>query len=128
MVDSRLHFHPFRLNQPAPGYGRPTDTASILLGRYLQSDSQEQSRHNHQLAYRQIPILKDYNKIIFFARTIVHWNALTFYIPVLPTVAQLRYAVCQVVPQLTSLRCYNVVLMLRFGHENFVNNVVSMFL
>ena len=29
--------------------------------------------------------------------------------------------------QLTSLRCYNVVLTLRFGHENVVNNVVSMF-
>ena len=28
--------------------------------------------------------------------------------------------------QLTSLRCYNVVLTLRFGHENVVNNVVSM--
>ena len=30
-------------------------------------------------------------------------------------------------PKLTSLRCYNVVLTLRFGHENGVNNVVSMF-
>ena len=29
--------------------------------------------------------------------------------------------------QLTSLPCYNVVLTLRFGHENIVNNVVSMF-
>ena len=29
--------------------------------------------------------------------------------------------------QLTSLRCYNVVRTLRFGHANVVNNVVSMF-
>ena len=46
-----------------------------------------QSRHNHKLAYRQIPTLKDYYKYTFFASTIVHWNALPFYIPVLPTVA-----------------------------------------
>ena len=56
-----------------------------------------QSRHNHQLAYRQIPTLKDYYKYTFFPRTIVHWNALPFYIPVLPTVAQFSHAVCQVV-------------------------------
>ena len=56
-----------------------------------------QSRHNHQLAYRQIPTLKDYYKFTFFPRTIVHWNALSFYIPVLPTVAQFSHAVCQVV-------------------------------
>ena len=29
--------------------------------------------------------------------------------------------------QLTSLRCYNVVLTLQYGHENVVNNVVSLF-
>ena len=56
-----------------------------------------QSRHNHQLAYRQIPTLKDYYKFTFFPRTIVHWNALPFYIPVLSTVAQFSHAVCQVV-------------------------------
>ena len=56
-----------------------------------------QSRHNHLLAYRQIPTLKDYYKYTFFPHTIVHWNALTFYIPVLPTVAQFSHVVCQVV-------------------------------
>ena len=55
------------------------------------------SRNNHQLAYRQIPPLKDYYKFILFPRTIVHWNALPFYIPVLPTVAQFIHTVCQVV-------------------------------
>ena len=55
-----------------------------------------QSRYSHQLAYRQIPTLND--KFTFFPRTIVHWNALPFYIPtVLPTVAQFSHAVCQVV-------------------------------
>ena len=42
-------------------------------------------------------VLKDYYKYTFFPRTIVHWNALPFYIPVLPTVAQFSHAVCQVV-------------------------------
>ena len=56
-----------------------------------------QSRHNHQLAYRQIPKHKDYYKHTFFPRTIVYWNALPFYIYVLPTVAQFSHAVCQVV-------------------------------
>ena len=51
-----------------------------------------QSRHNQQLDNKQIPTLKDYYKFTFFLRTIVHWNALPFYITVLPTVAQL----CQV--------------------------------
>ena len=57
-----------------------------------------QSRHNQQLSYRQIPTLKDYYKYTFFPRTIVHWNALPFYIPLLPTVAQFIHTVCQVVP------------------------------
>ena len=39
--------------------------------------STRQSRHNYQLAYRQIPTLKDYYKYIFFPCTIVHWNALS---------------------------------------------------
>ena len=57
-----------------------------------------QSKHNHHLAYRQIPTLKDYYKYItFFPRTTVHWNALPFYITVLPTVAQFSHAVCKVV-------------------------------
>ena len=54
-----------------------------------------QSRYNHLLAYRQIPTLKDYYKYTFFPRTIVHWNALPFYIPVLSTVTQFSHAVCQ---------------------------------
>ena len=54
------------------------------------------SQDNHLLAYRQIPTLKDYYKYMytFFPRTIVHWNALPFYIPVLPTVAQFSHAAC----------------------------------
>ena len=56
-----------------------------------------QSRHNHQLPYRQIPTLKEYHKYTFFPHTIDHWKALPFYIPVLPTVAQFSHAVCQVV-------------------------------
>ena len=56
-----------------------------------------QSRYNHQLAYRQIPTLKDYYKYTYILRTIIHWNALPPYIPVLPTVAQFSHAVCQVV-------------------------------
>ena len=36
------------------------------------------SRHNHLLAYRQIPTFKDYYKYTFFPRTIVHWDALPF--------------------------------------------------
>ena len=35
-----------------------------------------QSRHNHPLAYRQIPTLRDYYKYSFFSRTIIHWNDL----------------------------------------------------
>ena len=72
------------------------DLVAIPAADYLITNTR-QSRHNHQLAYRQIPTLKDYYKFTFFPRTVVHWNALPFYIPVLPTVAQFSHAVCQVV-------------------------------
>ena len=49
------------------------------------------------LAYRQIPTLKSYDKYTFFPRTIIHWNALPAFIPLLPTLAQFSNAVCQVV-------------------------------
>ena len=72
------------------------DLVAIPAADYLIPNT-GQSRHNHQLAYRQIPTLKDYYKFTFFPRTIVHWKALPFYIPVLPTVAQFSRGVCQVV-------------------------------
>ena len=72
------------------------DLVAIPAADYLIPNSR-QSRHNHLLAYRHIPTLKDYCKYTFFPRTIVHWNALPFYIPVLPTVTQFSHAVCQVV-------------------------------
>ena len=72
------------------------DLVAIPAANYLIPNTR-QSRHNHLLAYRQIPTLKDYYKYTFFPRTIVHWNALPFYIPDLPTVAQFSHAVCQVV-------------------------------
>ena len=72
------------------------DLVTIPAADYLIPNTR-QSRHNHLRAYRQIPTLKDYYKYTFFPRTIVHWNALPFYIPVLPTVAQFSHAVCQVV-------------------------------
>ena len=72
------------------------DLVAIPAADYLIPNTR-QSRHNHPLAYGQIPTLKDYYKYTFFLRTIVHWNALPFYIPVLPNVAQFSHAVCQVV-------------------------------
>ena len=47
--------------------------------------------------YLQIHTLKDYNRFTFFPRTIIHWNALPAYIPVLPTLAQFSNAVCHVI-------------------------------
>ena len=72
------------------------DLVAISAANYIIPNTR-QSRQNHQLAYRQIPTLKDYYKYTFFPHTIVHWNALPFYIPVLPTctVAQFSHAVCQ---------------------------------
>ena len=72
------------------------DLEAIHAADYLIPNTR-QSIHNHQLAYRQIPTLKDYYKYTFFPRTIVHWNALPLYIPILPTVAQFGHAMCQVV-------------------------------
>ena len=72
------------------------DLVAIPAADYLIPNTR-QSRHNHLLAYKKIPILKDYCKYTFFPRTIVHWNAFPFYIPVLPIVAQFSHAVCQVV-------------------------------
>ena len=72
------------------------DLVAIPAADYLIPNTR-QSRHNHLRAYRQIPTLKDYYMYTFFPCTIVHWNALPFYIPALPTVAQFSHAVCQVV-------------------------------
>ena len=58
------------------------DLVAIPAADYLIPNTR-QSRHNHQLAYRQIPTLKDYYKFTFFPSTIVLWNALPFYSPVL---------------------------------------------
>ena len=58
------------------------DLVAIPAADYLIPNTR-QSRHNHQLAYRQIQTLKDYYKYTFFPRAIVHWNALPFYILVL---------------------------------------------
>ena len=69
---------------------------AIPAADYLTPNTR-QSRHNHLVAYRQISTLKDYYKYTFFPRTIVHWNALPFHIPILPTVVQFSHAVCQVV-------------------------------
>ena len=80
-VDSRL----------ALMYKITYDLVAIPAADYLIPNTR-QSRHNHQLAYRQYPTCKDYYKYTFFPHTIVHWNALPVFITVLPTVA-----VCQVV-------------------------------
>ena len=77
-------------------YNITYDLVAIPAADYLIPITR-QSRHNHLLAYEQIPTLKDYYKYTFFPRTIVHWNALPFYIPVLPSVTQFSHAVCQVV-------------------------------
>ena len=56
------------------------DLVAIPAADYLIPNTR-QSRHNHQLAYRQIPTLKDYYKFTFFRHTIVHLNTIPFYIP-----------------------------------------------
>ena len=94
-----------------------------LVANYLIPNTR-QSRHNHLLPYRQIPTLKDYYKYTFFSRTIVHWNALPFYIPVLPTVAQFSHAVSQVVhvsPQISKV-------LLPFNYTNPSLSLVYFFL
>ena len=72
------------------------DIVAIPASDYL-TPNRRQSRHIHTLAYRQIPTLKNYNKYTFFPRTIIHWNALSAFIPLLPTLAQCSNAVYQVV-------------------------------
>ena len=69
---------------------------SIPASYYL-TPNRRQSRHIHSLAYRQISTLKNYYKYTFFPRTVIHWNALPAFIPLLPTLAQFSNAVCQVV-------------------------------
>ena len=51
------------------------DLVAIPAADYLIPNTRH-SRHNHLLAYRQIPTFKDYYKYTLFPRTIVHWNAL----------------------------------------------------
>ena len=77
-------------------YKSTYDLVAIPAADYLIPNTR-QPRHNHLEAYRQIPTLKDYYKYTYLPRTIVHWNALPFYIPVLPTVEQFSHAVSQVV-------------------------------
>ena len=72
------------------------DLVAIPASNYL-TPNRRQSRHIYSLAYRQIPSLKNYAKYTFFPRTIIHWNALSAFIPLLPTVTQFSNAVCQVV-------------------------------
>ena len=72
------------------------DLVAILASDYL-TPNRRQSRHIHTLAYRQIPTLKNYDKYTFFPRTIIHWNALPAFIPLLPTLVQFSNAVGQVV-------------------------------
>ena len=72
------------------------DIVAIPASDYL-TPNRRQSRHIHTLAYRQIPTLKNYDKYPFFPRTIIHWNALPSFIPLLPTLAQFSNAVCQLV-------------------------------
>ena len=99
------------------------DLVTIPAADYLIPNTR-QSRHNRQLAYRQIRTLKDYYKYTFFSRTTVHWNALPFYIPVLPTVAQFSHVVCQVVhvsPQISEV-------LLSFNYTNSSPSLVYFFL
>ena len=112
-IDSRLT-HMYKITY---------DLVTIPAADYLIPNTR-QSRHNRQLAYRQIPTLKDYYKCTFFSRTTVHWNALPFYIPVLPTVAQFSHVVCQVVhvsPQISEV-------LLSFNYTNSSPSLVYFFL
>ena len=56
-------------------YKITSDLLAIPAADYLIPNTR-QSRHNHQLAYRQIQTLKDFFKLTLFPRTIVHWNGL----------------------------------------------------
>ena len=72
------------------------DLVAIPVEDYLVRNRRE-SKFIHPLAYRQIQTSTNYYKFSFFPRTIVHWNALPTSIVMLPTLAQLSHAVCQVV-------------------------------
>ena len=72
------------------------DLVAIPASQYLTRNTRL-SRHIHPLSYRQIPTLKDYYRLTFFPRSVIHWNTLPAHIPVLPTLAQLSSAVCQVI-------------------------------
>ena len=72
------------------------DLVAIPASDYLIRNTRLSSRI-HPLAYQDITTLKDYYKYTFFPRTIIHWNALPHHIPIVPTLAQLSTAVCQVV-------------------------------
>ena len=100
------------------------DLVAIPAADYLIPNTR-QSRHNHQLAYRQNPTLKNYYKYTFFPHTIVHWNALRFYIPVLPTVAQFSHSLCQV----SSTRLtVDIEVLLPFNYTNSSPSLVYFFL
>ena len=71
------------------------DLVAILASDYL-TPNRRQSRHIHTLAYRQVPTL-NYDKYTFFPRSVIHWNALPAFIPLLPNLAQFSKAMCQVV-------------------------------
>ena len=72
------------------------DLVAIPASDYLVRNTRT-SRHIHPLAYRQIQTLKDYYRLTFFPRTIIHWNALPANIQPLPTLAQFSGAVCRVI-------------------------------
>ena len=72
------------------------DLVATPASDYL-TPNRKQSRHIHPLAYRQMPTFKNYDKYTFFLRTIIQWNALPAFIPLLPTLAQFSNDVCQVV-------------------------------
>lgn len=72
------------------------DLVAIPVTEYLIPNRRE-SKFIHPLAYRQISTPTNYYKYSYFPRTVVHWNALSTNIVMLPTVAQFSHAVCQVV-------------------------------
>ena len=77
-------------------YNVTYDLVAIPASQYLTRNTRLSS-HIHPLSYRQIPTLKDCYRFTFFSRSIIHWNALPAHIPVLPTLAHFRSAVCQVI-------------------------------
>ena len=78
---------------------------AILASEYPVRNTRE-SRHIHILTYRQIRTLKDYYRLIFFPRTINHWNALPAYTTVLPSLTQFSNATCHVISVCVSLNAH----------------------